>query len=137
MALSEYEKQVLADMEHHLRQQDPDLADTMASSLPEAVEDEEPAGQGSLSPRRIAVGSIGATVGLAVVLVGVSIASLAWTIVLGVVGFLLMLGGILYALSPVKPPAGSPGKAAPKDRSERSTREQREARRRARWENRN
>ena len=35
MALSEYEKQILAEMEQHLRQQDPDLADTMSSSLPE------------------------------------------------------------------------------------------------------
>lgn len=136
MALSEYEKQVLADMERHLRQQDPDLADTMAASLPQTPAEDEPVSASPLSPRRIALGSILAAVGLAVVLVGVTISAAVWTIVLGVVGFLMMLGGVLYALSSPRnvpsastSPAGSLGQARP-------SREEREAQRRARWQNR-
>ena len=70
MALSDYEKRVLAEMEQHLRQQDPDLADTMAASLPEPAEKQEPTVSKPLSPRKIALGSIMATVGLTSLLVG-------------------------------------------------------------------
>lgn len=136
MALSEYEKQVLADMERHLRQQDPGLADTMASSLPESPAAEERVAPSALSPRRIAVGSIGAAVGLAVVLVGVTIASPVWTIILGVVGFLAMLGGVLYALSSSKVPSEKSDIPPSAVRAEGTTRDEREAQRRARWQNR-
>ncbi|WP_099332120.1 DUF3040 domain-containing protein [Actinomyces minihominis] len=136
MALSEYEKQILAEMEQHLRQQDPDLADTMASSLPEPEPEVSAQPAAPLSPRRIALGSILATVGLASVLIGVTIAVTLWTILLGVLGFAMMVFGVLYALSSDKK-AQAPGSVkshAP--RSPRPTREEKEEQRRERWNNR-
>lgn len=137
MALSEYEKKVLAEMEQHLRQQDPDLADTMASSLPETEPTPERPQSPPLSPRRIALGSILAAVGLAAVLLGVTIGTALWTIILGVVGFALMVFGVLLALSTdkngrsqVKDDAAKPGK------SPRRSKEERDAERRERWQNR-
>lgn len=95
MALSEYEKQVLAEMEAQLNEADPSLASVMTSSLPA----ETPAAKtGQLSPRRIALGSIIAVVGLAVVVSGVSLGFGIWAIVLGVLGFSMMVGGVLLAL---------------------------------------
>ena len=81
MALSEYEKQILAEMEQHLRQQDPDLADAMAQAAPPAVEPVAPKSQ--LSPRRIALGSILAAAGLAIVLTGVTIGFSVLSVVFG------------------------------------------------------
>lgn len=95
MALSEYEKQVLAEMEAQLKEADPSLASVMTSSLPEEKADSF---SGHLSPRRIALGSILAVIGLAVVLFGVSLGFAVWTAVLGVVGFVMMVGGVLLAL---------------------------------------
>lgn len=93
MALSDYEKEVLAQMERGLKEEDPQLAHTLTSSLP--VDDSEPT---RLSPRRIALGSIVAVVGLAVVVGGVSAQILWLSITLGTIGFVLMVGGVLWAL---------------------------------------
>ena len=134
MALSDYEKRVLAEMEHHLRTQDPDLADKMASSIP-IQEPETP--KSSMSPRRVALGSILAAAGLGVVLIGVTV-SLPWlTVVLGALGFVMMVGGVLLAVSTEKTPGltGSTGSKAargPKPRNVASRAEDR----RKRWENR-
>ncbi len=140
MALSEYEKRVLAEMEQHLRQQDPELADTMASSLPEPVVEEKPAASKPLSPRKIALGSILAAVGLTVLLVGVGMSSTILTIVLGATGFAMMVGGVLYALSPSSADEGKKGTAgttqSPAPKPSQSSRREREAKRRERWENR-
>ncbi len=140
MALSEYEKRVLAEMEQHLRQQDPELADTMASSLPEPVVEEKPVASKPLSPRKIALGSILAAVGLTVLLVGVGMSSTVLTIILGAAGFAMMVGGVLYALSPSSKNEGT--SEAPKQsaagtpKQSKSSRSEREAKRRERWENR-
>lgn len=114
MALSEYEKQVLAQMEAQLKAADPSLASVMTSSM-----DAEPERtvQGSYSPRRIALGSIVGVSGLAVVLGGVSIGFGFPAVLLGVLGFLMMVGGVLWALkrdsvSPQQSRGG--GTAAPK-----------------------
>lgn len=146
MALSEYEKRVLAEMEQHLRQQDPELADTMAASLPEPVVAEEPERSKPLSPRRIALGSIMAAVGLAILLVGVGMSATWLTILLGAVGFALMVGGVLYALTPssksgsgsseAQRRTGGPSSSSGPAGAPRPTREEREAKRRERWENR-
>lgn len=145
VALSDYEKRVLAEMEQHLRQQDPELADTMAASLPEPVVAEEPVRSKPLSPRRIALGSIMAAVGLAVLLVGVGMSATWLTILLGAAGFALMVGGILYALTPSskngsgsvesQKKTGGPSSSGPAGPA-RPTREERDAKRRERWENR-
>ncbi len=145
MALSEYEQEVLAQMEQHLRQQDPALADKMASSIPTVEKAPE---KSSFSPRRIAIGSIMVAGGLASILGGVSGGFSALTIILGVLGFLLMVGGILYALSSDPKRDGnarssrkgvSDGKNGPaaSPSSPRKTGADREEQRRKRWENRN
>lgn len=136
MALSDYEKHVLAEMEQHLRKQDPDLADAMASSLPEKEETVPEKKQ--LSPRRIALGSILVAVGLAVVLIGMTIQFVVWTIVLGALGFIMMVGGVLYALSPDKkaPPVSSTKAGGATPGKPKLTREERDEQRRNRWQNR-
>lgn len=137
MALSEYEKQVLAEMEKELRKQDPALADTMATSLPK----EEPAPEAlpakpPLSPRRIAIGSILVALGLATVLAGVTFSIPVWTVILGALGFVMMVGGVLYALSTGKDAETekSANRAAPTKPG--LTKREKEEQRRRRWENR-
>ncbi len=114
MALSEHEKQVLAEMERHLREQDPKLADAIAGAGV-APKEEPKATVHSFSPRRIALGSILAAAGLAVVLGGVTLGFSVVTALLGAVGFLMMVGGVLYALQtderPGKKNASSGAKA--------------------------
>lgn len=138
MALSEYEKQVLAEMEQHLRQQDPDLADAMAKAAPVARASAEPSSK--LSPRRIALGGILAAAGLAIVITGVSISFSVVSVILGVVGFVMMVGGVLYALSTgekknkgMQPQSGIGDQEPPKDTSNKIRREQQ---REERWKNR-
>ena len=134
MALSDYEKRVLAEMEHHLRTQDPDLADKMASSIP-PEEAEQP--KSSMSPRRIAIGSILAAAGLGVVLIGVTVSAPWLTIALGAIGFVMMVAGVLFAISSEKT-SGSDPATQMKSSSERRPRSasSRAADRRKRWENR-
>ena len=99
MALSDYEKKVLAEMEHHLRQQDPALADAMSKAAPKPAKAEsEEAPPKQFSPRRVALGGLLATVGLVVVLVGVTMGFSWLSAALGALGFLLMVFGVLYAL---------------------------------------
>lgn len=139
MALSDYEKKILAEMEQHLRQQDPDLADAMSKAAPPAPS--AAPSESNLSPRRIALGSILAAAGLAIVLVGVTIGFSVLTIVLGALGFLMMVAGVLYALSSDRPkgqvrerPRTPAGKQP--SNSTGSTKATRDQRRRDRWENR-
>ena len=136
MALSEYEKQILAEMEQHLRQQDPDLADTMASSLPEPEQAPERAPSAPLSPRRIALGSILAAVGLAVVLLGVTIGLALWAILLGVAGFACMVGGVLLALRTDKNALPTNDGVRQAQKAPKISKEERDAQRRERWQNR-
>lgn len=128
MALSDYEKQVLAGMEAQLREADPKLASVMTSSLP----DDSLKAPGKLSPRRIALGSIVAILGLAIVVVGVSLGVGIWAIVLGVVGFVFMVGGVLWALKVDRDPTAS---VKEKSKSERSGDFM--SRQRERWEKHN
>lgn len=96
MALSDYEKQVIAEMEKQLKKADPSLASVMMSSLPDS---KVKAGSGGrLSPRRVAIGSILTVVGLSTVLFGVTMGFGIWAVLLGALGFILMVGGILFAL---------------------------------------
>lgn len=96
MALTEYEKKVLEQMEASLREEDPALASHMSTSAPE--KDAEPA-RGPRAPRRIALGFGGAVLGMVVLVGAVSLGYSLVSILLGVVGFALTVGGILYALS--------------------------------------
>ena len=96
MALTEYEKKILEQMEASLREEDPALASQM--SAPAAEEEAEPA-RGPRAPRRIALGLTGAVLGMVVLVVAVSLGYSIISILLGVAGFALTVAGILYALS--------------------------------------
>ena len=96
MALTEYEKKILEQMEASLREEDPALASQM--SAPAVEEDPEPA-RGPRAPRRIALGLTGAVLGMVVLVAAVSLGYSVLSILLGVAGFALTVAGILYALS--------------------------------------
>ena len=70
MALTEYEKKILEQMEASLREEDPALASQM--SAPAAEEETEPA-RGPRAPRRIALGLTGAVLGMVVLLLGLQL----------------------------------------------------------------
>ena len=70
MALTEYEKKILEQMEASLREEDPALASQM--SAPAAEEETEPA-RGPRAPRRIALGLTGAVLGMVVLVAAVSL----------------------------------------------------------------
>lgn len=80
MPLSEHEQRLLEQMERALHAEDPKLASTLRHGSDRTV-----------NGRQVFLGSLGVLVGIAALLGGV-ITSL---IVLGVVGFLIMLGGAL------------------------------------------
>lgn len=102
MALSDYEKQVLEQMEAEFRRADPELASEMAKSV------DPDAPSGSLSPRRIALGAVIAVAGLAVLVGAVSLGYSLWSILLGVLGFVLMVLGVWLAVSTKKAEGGAP-----------------------------
>ena len=102
MALTEYEKKILEQMEASLREEDPALASQM--SAPAAEEEDEPA-RGPRAPRRIALGLTGAVLGMVVLVAAVSLGYSILSILLGVAGFALTVAGVLYALS--RPGAGA------------------------------
>jgi len=81
-------------MEDELRHADPDLASTMSAQN----DTQPPSSGGRLNPRRVAAGSVLAVAGLGVILVGVTVGSSIWTIVVGVIGFVMMVGGVMLAL---------------------------------------
>jgi len=96
MALTEYEKKILEQMEASLREEDPALASQM--SAPAAEKEDEPA-RGPRAPRRIALGLTGAVLGMVVLVAAVSLGYSILSLLLGVAGFALTVAGILYALS--------------------------------------
>ncbi len=96
MALTEYEKKILEQMEASLREEDPALASQMSAP---AAEEEDESARGPRAPRRIALGLTGAVLGMVVLVAAVSLGYSILSILLGVAGFALMVAGILYALS--------------------------------------
>ncbi len=96
MALSEYEQKMLEQLEAQLRDEDPKLAESF-----------QPARQVSL--RRLVLGIFIIVAGLGVLIAAVAF-SLSW---LGIIGFVVMLGGAMYTFSG---PIGqlTPGGGAPR-----------------------
>lgn len=88
MPLSEHEQRVLQQMEKALYAEDPRLASTLKSSV-------RGAGHG-LDRRRVAIGIVGALVGLGLVVLGV-MSQMIWV---GAIGFLLMVLGGAWAAKP-------------------------------------
>ncbi|MDO5060626.1 MAG: DUF3040 domain-containing protein [Actinomycetaceae bacterium] len=97
MGLSEQERQILEQMEREFRQEDPALAATLGLSKRPV----EKAPVRRLSARNLALGITLALVGLIMPLIGVSIGGLWAPVGFGIVGFTLMVYGILLALRPV------------------------------------
>ena len=97
MALTEYEKKILEQMEASLREEDPALASQMSAPVSDEPESEVPAAP--RGPRRIALGLTGAVLGMIVLVSAVSLGYSVASILLGVAGFALTVAGVLYALS--------------------------------------
>ena len=97
MALTEYEKRILEQMEASLREEDPALASQMSAPVSDELESEVPAAP--RGPRRIALGLTGAVLGMIVLVAAVSLGYSVLSILLGVAGFALTVAGVLYALS--------------------------------------
>ncbi len=115
MALTEYEKKILEQMEASLREEDPALASQM--SAPVSEEPEPKAAEGPRAPRRIALGLTGAVLGMIVLVAAVSLGYSVVSILLGVIGFAVTVAGVLYALS--RPSAK--GRSADEPRSEKKS----------------
>lgn len=103
MPLSEQEQRLLDEMERHLMRNDADVVSA-------------PRDGRTLSYRNIVYGTVLVLVGLGALIVGVSTGSTVGIIV-GVIGFILMLGGVVLAVTPtrgsvqVEPEPGKPAKA--------------------------
>lgn len=92
MPLSEHEQRLLEQLEEQLQSEDPKFASTMHSAT-----------TARLGARRLTLGILGIIAGLLIVLIfGLSMK----IIPLGVVGFVVMLGGAAWAFIPRKPKTG-------------------------------
>lgn len=96
MPLSEQEQRLLDEMERHLMRNDADVVSA-------------PTDGRTLSYRNIVYGTILVLVGLGALIVGVS----TQLIVVGVIGFVVMLGGVILAVTPTRGIPRAPGEAAP------------------------
>lgn len=96
MPLSEQEQRLLDEMERHLMSNDADVVTAPGRAL---------------SYRNIVIGSILVLAGLGALIAGVSIGFNTGFlgIAVGVVGFLVMLGGVVFAVTPTR---GAPQKAS-------------------------
>ncbi|TPW73799.1 DUF3040 domain-containing protein [Schumannella sp. 10F1B-5-1] len=92
MPLSEQEQRLLDEMERNLYQNDADFVATVGS------------GRARPSVTVIALGVLAAVVGLGLLIVGVAMHQP----LIGALGFVLMFGGALFAISPPKRFRGAP-----------------------------
>lgn len=92
MPLSEYEQRVLEQMERALTSDDPRLANTLQSS-------------GRRSILRYVLAGVAVVVGLLLLVVGVA-SSATWV---GVVGFVLMFAGVVFAVAAPRRRSGPAG----------------------------
>jgi membrane-associated phospholipid phosphatase len=104
MPLSEQEQRLLDEMERHLMRNDADVVSAREGR--------------ALSYRNIVYGTVLVLLGLAGLVVGVALK----LIVLGVIGFVVMLGGVILAVTPARgvprtAPAPSPASTAGRSRS--------------------
>ncbi|MBM3715907.1 MULTISPECIES: DUF3040 domain-containing protein [Microbacterium] len=107
MPLSEQEQRLLDEMERHLMSNDADVVTAPGRAL---------------SYRNIVIGSILVLAGLGALIAGVSIGFNTGFlgIAVGVVGFLVMLGGVVFAVTPTRGAAQTA--SAPKAASSRAPR---------------
>ncbi|WP_054953417.1 DUF3040 domain-containing protein [Flaviflexus massiliensis] len=117
MALSEYEQEMLAQLEEQLRDEDPKLAQSF-----------QPARQVSL--KRLVIGLFIVVAGLGILVAAVAF-SMSW---LGIIAFVVMLGGALYIFSGPRGLSSAP--PAPTDSRRGPSRESFMARQQDMWERR-
>jgi protein-S-isoprenylcysteine O-methyltransferase Ste14 len=98
MPLSEQEQRLLDEMERHLMRNDADVVT---------------APNRALSYRNIVYGTILVLLGLGGLIFGVSAGLTALGIIVGVVGFVVMLGGVILAVTPMRGSAPTPTATAP------------------------
>jgi hypothetical protein len=103
MPLSEQEQRLLDEMERHLMRNDADVVSA-------------PTDGRTLSYRNIVYGTILVLVGLGALIVGVS----TQLIVVGVIGFVVMLGGVILAVTPTRGIPRGPVDTAPPAQKQRS-----------------
>jgi hypothetical protein len=101
MALSEHEQRLLDQLEQQLHVDDPKFAHSMASDS-----------RKTMSTRRLVIGSLITIAGIFVLLAGI----VYQAIIIGVLGFLIMGGGVYFATTKSKQvevdqPIGRPAKA--------------------------
>jgi hypothetical protein len=87
MPLSEQEQRLLDEMERHLMHNDADVVHTSRDGR-------------SLSYRNIVYGTVLVLIGLGGLIAGVAVP----LVVVGVIGFILMLGGVVLAVTPMRGP---------------------------------
>ena len=85
MPLSEQEQRLLDEMERHLMHNDADVVSA-------------PRDGRTISYRNVVYGSITVLVGLGLLVLGVAIPQ----IIVGVVGFVFMVGGVILAVTPTR-----------------------------------
>jgi len=106
MPLSEQEQRMLDEMERHLLQHDADVVSA-------------PSGDRALSYRNLIYGALlllAGVGGLIAAVVASGDLGAAWSIVIGVVAFLAMLGGAMLAFTPVRRSSMDARADAPSDR---------------------
>jgi uncharacterized membrane protein len=110
MPLSEQEQRLLDEMERHLMHNDADVVTASRDGR-------------SLSYRNIVYGTVLVLVGLGGLIAGVAGRGAPALIVVGVVGFVVMLGGVVLAVTPNRRPAAdaAPRSASPKPKKAPST----------------
>jgi hypothetical protein len=87
MPLSEQEQRLLDEMERHLMRNEADVVTAPGRAL---------------SYRNIVLGTLLVLVGLSGLILGVVLGMNVWGIVFGVVGFAVMLGGVILAVTPMR-----------------------------------
>lgn len=97
MPLSEHEQHLLEQMEQALYAEDPKFASQMQGSAARAR-----------LRRRILVGAVGVVAGLGFVFVSILQGNVLW----GALGFALMVGGVVFAITPAKAPKATLGAVA-------------------------
>lgn len=105
MPLSEQEQRLLDEMERHLLHNDADIVSA-------------PSGDRTLSYRNLVYGAVLLLVGIGALVAGVALGSQlgsVGSIIVGVIGFAAMLGGVILAATPVRRtgPTRVPGTAGP------------------------
>lgn len=93
MPLSEQEQRLLDEMERHLLHNDADVVSA-------------PSGDRALSYRNLVYGTLLLLVGIGGLIAGVVVGDI-WGIIIGVVAFAAMLGGVMLAVTPVRRPVSA------------------------------